>query len=33
MAMDRILHMKGGVGETSYLNNSLLQVLSFYADF
>ncbi|KAK2397511.1 putative caffeine synthase MTL2 [Trifolium repens] len=27
MAMDRILHMKGGVGETSYLNNSLLQGL------
>jgi hypothetical protein len=25
--LERVLHMKGGVGETSYANNSLLQVL------
>ncbi|XP_004493098.1 probable jasmonic acid carboxyl methyltransferase 1 [Cicer arietinum] len=25
MAIERVLHMKGGVGETSYANNSLLQ--------
>jgi hypothetical protein len=24
--LERVLHMKGGVGETSYANNSLLQV-------
>jgi hypothetical protein len=30
MSIERVLHMKGGVGETSYANNSLLQVFSSF---
>jgi len=30
MAKERLLHMKGGEGETSYSKNSLLQVSSLY---
>jgi len=29
MATEEILHMNGGVGETSYVNNSSLQVYNF----
>jgi len=30
MATERVLHMKGGEGETSYTRNSLLQVSSLF---
>jgi len=30
MATVRVLHMKGGDGETSYTKNSLLQVASLF---
>jgi len=30
MATERVLHMKGGDGETSYTKNSLLQVSSLF---
>jgi len=30
MATERVLHMKGGEGETSYIKNSLLQVSSLF---